>query len=179
VSDFLYVRGDFGFDHQRDGDHRRHQPALTLDVTAVTIGAENLTAFAGVNGPLLLRHTGDGSSTPATPSASATGLSLNGVDFALALLRPATPATGDSRHWSALKASADDVRFVGFNDFKADLRNVIMESTSWRTSSSGPNTQIVNFSRRGAGGLRCRPAARMQSKSISAITPGGRQRTWI
>ena len=74
----------------------------------ITIGGENLHAFVGVNGPYEI----DGDPTKLNPAAM--GLSISGVDFAIALAKPTrtpwpatTVATGSrSRRTRTTSASS-------------------------------------------------------------------------
>jgi hypothetical protein len=72
----------------------------TVDTNLLTIGASDLNAFVGVNGP------GD--------NLGALGLSLSDVNFGLALMKPKDIA--DDRSWTAMKADAGEISFVGVED---------------------------------------------------------------
>ncbi len=63
----------------------------SVPVDELAVAASGLTAFAGVNGP--------------ASNANALGLSLSGVSFGLALIKPSSPAAGDLRTWTAVQAS--------------------------------------------------------------------------
>ncbi|MBN2047523.1 MAG: DUF3737 family protein, partial [Anaerolineaceae bacterium] len=94
VSSFFFVSGGFAFE--------KKTATVTLDrvesvnVDLLTVGGHNVTAFAGLN----------------YGTADAVGLSLGGVDFALALLADQNDA---SRKWLSLSASAASFAFVGID----------------------------------------------------------------
>src|SRR4029079_12439688 len=117
VFGFFYVSGNFAFEKSTQsitvtGDSH------TTDVDALLIGASGVSAFAGINGP--------------ASNASALGLSLTGVDFALALLKapasvPPAPETTDLRTWTALKASVGTASFVGIDGLTVAVNSLTVE----------------------------------------------------
>ncbi|TWW09683.1 hypothetical protein E3A20_11880 [Planctomyces bekefii] len=70
--------------------------ATPTNVDLLTIGASDVTAFAGVNGG----------------TNNAMGLSLGGVNLAIVM---ATSKADSSLQWTALKAGAANVAFVGID----------------------------------------------------------------
>jgi hypothetical protein len=90
------------------GDDETKDVAVDL----LTIGAANVNAFAGMNGG----------------TADALGLSLAGVDFALALAAEKTPAAGATkRSWATLKAEADGASFTGIEGMTIGAQSLDVE----------------------------------------------------
>ena len=92
IGDFFCVDGSLGF--QKSNETVTLVGGDRVDVDLLTVGAAGLDAFAGVNGG----------------TADAVGLSLEDVDFALAL---AADQADPTRTWTALAASAGSAAFAG------------------------------------------------------------------
>jgi hypothetical protein len=79
---------------------------VTKQVSVMTVGASSVDIFVGTGGP-----------TAASPGA--TGLSITGAKFGLALLKPTVPAgqsaSTDKSSYYALRAHADSVSLVGID----------------------------------------------------------------
>ncbi len=96
-----------------------------VSVDQLTIGGSDLTAFAGVNGG----------------SADATGLTLTGVNFALALLTERDLAPGKTaREWTALQATAATADFAG-----VDGLTLAASDMSVQLNRAGIDGTLVNF----------------------------------
>ena len=105
----------------------------SVPVNELAIGASNLTAFAGVNGP---------ASNP-----GALGLSLAGVDFGLAMFTPSSPASGDLRTWTGLEASVDSANFAGVDNLTLGVTTLAVGiNGAGGTLGGKPNTTVVDFS---------------------------------
>jgi hypothetical protein len=85
VESFFTLAGDFAI--KRSNDTLKDSAGNNVDVDLLTLGAENLTAFAGLNGG----------------SANAIGLSLADAGFGLAV---ATSKANPALTWKALAADA-------------------------------------------------------------------------
>jgi hypothetical protein len=108
----------------------------TADVRAVRVGAQGLSAFAGMGGAY---------DDAGQLSADATGLMLDDVEFGLALfgerLSGAQIAAGDAaRSWTALQASAGQVGLVGIPDLTLSASSLSVEIN--RGASDG---SLVDF----------------------------------
>ncbi|MFM7919898.1 MAG: hypothetical protein ACKPJJ_06695, partial [Planctomycetaceae bacterium] len=77
----------------------------TVDADVLTIGGQNASAFAGVNGG----------------TANAAGLSLSGVNFGFAA---ATDRLDGQRRWKTLQATAGTVAVVGIPDVTIEGTNL-------------------------------------------------------
>ncbi|MDB5857653.1 MAG: hypothetical protein JWQ76_1342, partial [Ramlibacter sp.] len=108
---FFQVSGSFALTKSTE--------SVTLDdgsvvpsVDLLTLGADGVHAFAGVDG--------------GTPQA--VGLDLDDVGFALALMREQLPAASASvaRQWSALQASAGSASLVGVSGITASVSSVFV-----------------------------------------------------
>ncbi|MFO0252376.1 MAG: hypothetical protein ACK56X_24315, partial [Planctomyces sp.] len=95
VSEFLHTEGTFAV-RKSSGSLMIADNASPTNVDLLTIGASDVTAFAGVNGG----------------TDNAMGLSLGGVNLAIVI---ATSKADSSLQWTALKAAAASVAFVGID----------------------------------------------------------------
>jgi len=147
VSGFFYVRGSAGFERSREVVHLADGTEVETDL--LTVGGTNLEAFAGINGPYLVDSNDDGTiDDDDTPNADAIGLSLGGVEFALALLSP----QADQEHvagmrWTGLEARASSVDFRGIPEItvSADDVEVVLNLVSGVTEGIDPDTMVVDF----------------------------------
>ena len=90
-------------------------------IDTLTIGGENLYGFAGVDGQYRTDTNGDGIINGAdSPNTNATGLSLEGLTFGMALMKD---AIGPNKY-IGLKASTDTLQLVGVDGVTAVARNV-------------------------------------------------------
>ena len=94
-----------------------------VSVDLLTIGGHNVSAFAGLNGG----------------TANQLGLSLTGVDFALALL---SETTATPRQWVSLQATANDVTFVGI---AVDGVNVDANTLGIEINHAATDGSFVNY----------------------------------
>ena len=132
----------------------------TADVNTMTIGASNVEAFVGVNGPYWNATNPDGipDRDPVTGqivssevNSSAIGLVIDNLTFGLFLGTPTLP--GDPIRYAALKATASDVAFVGINGLTATAQNIDIEvNMSSPTLEGLPVLPVINFSGLPGGG---------------------------
>ncbi|HEV8077503.1 MAG TPA: hypothetical protein VGP45_03870, partial [Marinobacter sp.] len=94
LAGFFSVSGSFAF--ERSSAEVRLADGSDRSVNLLTLGAENVSAFAGVNGQ----------------TAAALGLSLEDLDFGLALMSDADNA---AQKWLALRGNASMVGLVGID----------------------------------------------------------------
>ncbi|MHB8107976.1 MAG: beta strand repeat-containing protein, partial [Candidatus Cryosericum sp.] len=94
LAGFFKVAGDFAF--VSSSTTVRLSDGSSVDVDLLTIGANSVDAFAGVNGG----------------TADAIGFDLTDADFALALM---TDSQNPARKWMALKSEVGSVAFVGID----------------------------------------------------------------
>ncbi|MCJ8346611.1 hypothetical protein MJH12_13795, partial [bacterium] len=95
IADFFTVSGGFSF--EKYSQTLTLSDGNTVDVDMLTLGANNVAAFAGINGG----------------SADAFGLSLSGVNLGISI---ATSKADTSLKWTTLKAQASNVDLVGIDD---------------------------------------------------------------
>jgi hypothetical protein len=117
--DFFYVEGRLAFENSTE--LITLSDSSTVDTNLLTIGASDLNAFVGVNGP------GD--------NPGALGLSLADVTFGLALMKPKD--INDDRSWTALKANAEEISFVG-------VENLTMSVTEFAVSINQADGEYNN-----------------------------------
>jgi hypothetical protein len=144
---FFYLEGTFAFE--------KSETLVTLDdgtpvpVQLLTVGAHVPEAFAGVNGPYLIDPDGNGIDEP---NEAAMGLSLTGVDFALAMMKPNMPSDPDVeptdlRSWTALRADVVSAEFVGVEDLTIEVRDLyVAVNQGGGRFNGGENTTVVDFS---------------------------------
>jgi len=120
VSDFLHADGNFAISKSTASLIIAADTTAT-NVDLLTIGASDVSAFAGVNGG----------------SQNAMGLALGGVNLAIAI---ATSQADSSLQWTALKATAGSVAFVG-------VEGLTMAASDLTVDISQPdkNANLVNF----------------------------------
>ncbi|MCK9365464.1 MAG: hypothetical protein M0P74_17920, partial [Syntrophales bacterium] len=94
LAGFFKVAGDFAF--VSSSTTVRLSDGSSVDVDLLTIGANSVDAFTGVNGG----------------TADAIGFDLTDADFALALM---TDSQNPARKWMALKSEVGSVAFVGID----------------------------------------------------------------
>ncbi|MEJ2698045.1 MAG: hypothetical protein P8Z70_00015, partial [Desulfuromonadales bacterium] len=134
---YVYLSGTFAFE--------KSETTVTLDdgssvpVQLITVGGHVDEAFAGVNGP--------GS------NEGAMGLSLTGVDFGMAMMRPNLPTDPeveptDLRSWTALRADVDSAKFVGVEEgLTIEISEVYVAINQGRGRlNNGANRTVVDFS---------------------------------
>ncbi|WP_423274862.1 beta strand repeat-containing protein, partial [Arcobacter sp. YIC-464] len=111
--DFLVIDGGFAIKKSTLDDVILSDESL-VDVDLLTVGANNLTAFAGLN----------------YGKTDEVGLSLSGVSFALSVM---SEKTVNKRKWLALQATAQDAGLVGIDDLVlngSDLNILINQASS-------------------------------------------------
>jgi hypothetical protein len=120
VESFFTLSGDFAL--RRATDTLKDSTGSNVTVDLLTIGAENVTAFAGLNGG----------------TANAVGLSLANAGFALAV---ATSQTDSTKTWIALTADAGSAGFVGPDSIKLSADSIKVNVNRPATDGS-----LLNFS---------------------------------
>ena len=97
------------------------------EVSGFSLGASNVTVFAGTNGPYWLDSTGQ------HLNDDAIGVSLENTDVALTVLRPTV--TSDKTRYTALNASSGFFGFVGFNAFNLEASSISVRMNVDRKST--------------------------------------------
>ncbi|MCX7257343.1 MAG: hypothetical protein NTZ64_11550, partial [Polaromonas sp.] len=131
ISEFVFISGDFAF---KKGGESEISVKEGLKITSgvkvqgMDIGAENVHAFVGLNGPT--RDTnGDGKINTDDLGTDAIGLRVNDLDFGLSILTTVRdlshPLIAEGTKFIGLKAHANGIGMVGFGDFiQFDLADV-------------------------------------------------------
>ncbi|MDA1274964.1 MAG: calcium-binding protein [Verrucomicrobia bacterium] len=121
-------------------------------VEGIAIGAENVSLFFGANGPYRADTNGDGLiDINDDTNDSAVGLTLTNVDVALAVLKPTE--TSDAARYYAVKASGDEVAFVGLGDLLGFEATGALLTVNWATDSADSSPAAIDFSALTGGGL--------------------------
>ena len=94
----------------------------TVAVNLLKFGGSSVTVFAGVS----------------AGTSDAIGLSLDNIDFGLALM---TSQADSSRKWTTLSADASSVGFVGLDDFLPTIRNISVDVNQ----ATRVGDQVVDF----------------------------------
>ena len=106
LADFFLVSGNFAF--VSSSSSVRLSDGSSVDVDLITIGASEVTAFAGLNGG----------------TESALGFDLTNAAFALALM---TDASNPARKWMALKSEVGSLGFVGVDGLTVEVDTLTVE----------------------------------------------------
>ena len=119
VESFFTLSGSFAL--QKATQTLKDGSGADVDVDLLTLGGEDLNAFAGLNGG----------------TANAVGLSLADAGFALAI---ATSKTDSTKTWRALVADAGSAGFVG-------PENIELSATSVKVAINRPaaDGSLINF----------------------------------
>ncbi|MFM8556271.1 MAG: discoidin domain-containing protein, partial [Betaproteobacteria bacterium] len=127
VADFFYVTGSLGFE-------KSTQDLVLADGTEVRVdtlmfGGQDLSAFAGIDGPYWQDTDGDGRITSADePEADALGLAIGNAQFGL-VIGSASPEQADiaGMNWVTAKAAADSVELVGVAGLTLAVRDLALD----------------------------------------------------
>jgi len=136
VYSFIYLRGSLFFEYGTTFDAKIALPFVegqtipgvtTTQLKSLTIAAQDLHAFIGVGGPYWNDSNEDGEITNAdTPDADgALGLVVDDLDFAMMILEPTLSI--DKVTYFSVKASAEQVAFVGIDFITAELNHLNVE----------------------------------------------------
>ncbi|MFN5588029.1 MAG: beta strand repeat-containing protein, partial [Planctomyces sp.] len=127
--DFLNINGSLTF--KRIEYTATLHDGTTVDTWAIVMNSVDGGVFAGVNGP--------------ASNSDATGLSVAGVDGAMAILVPKDSA--DKRRWVAAAGTGNAVSLVGLPDLTISATNFAVElNKSLGTATGGAaNSSLVDF----------------------------------
>ena len=139
--------GDFLSDLGLDEDLMDNFPVLsegTTNVSFLTIGASNVHAFIGMNGPYWTDTNGDKQIQGGEINEDAIGLVITDLDFGMAIMRPTS--LGDFAKYFALKASASGISLVGVEGATVTADNLLVEINQSSPSVYGnPLFPVVDF----------------------------------
>ncbi|MBU3653249.1 MAG: hypothetical protein FGM44_09210, partial [Limnohabitans sp.] len=105
---FVQLEGDLAFEKAAASRTVKLADGTDAQVTVLTVGGRNLSAFAGLHGG----------------QSDATGLNLGSMDFALALLSDTQQTT---RSWTSLQASAANAGLVGIDGLTVQGRDLQLQ----------------------------------------------------
>ncbi|MDP1579136.1 MAG: hypothetical protein Q8M02_02585, partial [Candidatus Didemnitutus sp.] len=132
VGSFFHLSGHLAFTRSLVTVKLADNTDLVADT--LTVGGRDLTAFAGVNGP--------------GNSANAIGLTLTGVEFALALFSEKL-AVGDTTtipaRWLALRATATNVAFVGITGVTLSASDLEVGINRQLDLGIGQSANVIDF----------------------------------
>ncbi|MEN9330757.1 MAG: hypothetical protein RLZZ484_1945, partial [Pseudomonadota bacterium] len=146
VDGFFSVAGNLGF--EKSTRAVTLADGTELNVNTLNFGGEGLRSFAGVNGPYWRDLNGDRVFTEAEADPNAVGMVMGDVKFGL-VLASAVPGTADATglQWTALKASAGTVAFVGVPGATIAARDLAVDINL--VSGVGANfdadTKVIDF----------------------------------
>jgi hypothetical protein len=127
--DFLNISGSLTF--KRVPYTATLNDGTSIDTWAIVMNSADGSVFAGINGP--------------ASNSDATGLSVAGVDGAMAIIVPKDSA--DKRRWVAAAGTGNAVSLIGLPDLSISATNFAVElNKSLGTATGGiPNASIVDF----------------------------------
>ncbi|MEJ2331009.1 MAG: hypothetical protein P8Z33_14435, partial [Gammaproteobacteria bacterium] len=129
ISDYIFVHGSLAFE-RGDGltNIKLSDGATTLGteanpVSTINIGASGLTMFVGINGPYWNDLDGDEQIDSDELNDDAVGLAITNANLAMTLFK----AQNSTTKYIAVKASADQLGFVGTDIFSLEASTVVVE----------------------------------------------------
>ena len=122
--------------------------AILPENAVVSLGEDQIVTVGGVrygdfiNGdPSTVNLIDPGESGELNPDA--VGFAITNADLALVLLKPTI--TSDKTRYIGMKASADQVGFVGIDVFQLEVTNVVVELNLATGGGADKNSPVVNF----------------------------------
>ena len=139
VFGFFFVSGNFAFEKSTATNVALSGGGTVGELELLTIGASNVSAFAGVNGP--------------ASNAAAMGLSLTGVNFALALGKvkalAAPQVSTDLRSFTAVKATVGSASFIGIDGLTLAVTSLSVDiNKGGGTNAGAASTTALDFQAR-------------------------------
>ncbi|MCF7973670.1 MAG: LEPR-XLL domain-containing protein, partial [Phycisphaerae bacterium] len=164
ISEFVYLTGSVYVEMgpvisapMVPGLNNLPPPLATKSIQTMSIGATNVHAFVGFNGPYwvdsasgvnhngLIDRDGSGNIIAAEVNPDAVGLVIDNLTFGLFLGRPVDKF--DTSRYMALKASANSVSLVGIPGLTATANSIQVELNLSTPSVYGlPVLPVINFS---------------------------------
>ena len=147
VSQFAYVSGSFSFEKGATQTVTL-QDGTTEAVSGLEVGASNVYAFAGVNGPYwVMNPNGTIRGPTSSENVGAMGVAISQGSLGLALMEP-VPTTANPNptiSYLALKVSGS-VAFVGISGLTLSANNLTIEDNQASDSNaSDPTPPTVNL----------------------------------
>jgi hypothetical protein len=159
ISEFVHVAGEVAFRRQEELQVTPVGSNTTIPVSVLTVGANEVRAFAGVGGPYWVDRddSGDFDDTIDTPAAEgALGVALKDVSFGLALMKPVVdpgqPASTITYIGLKARGSAE---FVGIEALEVATENMLIEVNTARDSAAldtDPPVDVIDFTQLLPGG---------------------------
>jgi len=166
VFDFVHVNGSFAFEKGPSmpvtidtgvsadlaGESGIPETIAGVEVSSMTVGASNVNAFVGLNGPYYEDTNNDGIINELDDvNSDAVGFAIEDFDFGMAIFKPTVfdmfpeAMREHSPSFTALKATADKASFVGIDDvFELEFNDLEIGVNS--SSITVPYTPFINFS---------------------------------
>ncbi|MDA1016718.1 MAG: hypothetical protein O3A00_19955, partial [Planctomycetota bacterium] len=128
IDEYVFVSGTVAFKKGSTATATLSD-GITKEVSVMTVAASDVDIFVGVNGP--------------ADEDGAMGLSIENVEFGMALLKPT--AAGDMSSYYGLQATADSVGFVGLDPgtLQLELKGLDIQ-VNGGTDKTKPG-RVVNF----------------------------------
>jgi len=136
LAEFVHISGDFAFDKGSTVVVTVNAGLLGdisgIEVETMNVGAKNVQAFVGVNGPYRSDTNNDGVVDESDDiNDSAVGFLIDDLDLGMTLMAPTMtiPGLAEQPNMAALKASANSVAFKGFSDdiVKLEVNELVVE----------------------------------------------------
>ena len=139
IESYVYISGGLAF--ERGPSRQVNLTTGTATVTAIDIGAQNLTMFFGVDGPYWNDLNGDLVVDANETNPDAVGFAITNANLAMTLLKPATGTT----KYLGLHATADQIGFVGIEGFQLEASTVAVDLNIALGAGVTNITPVVNF----------------------------------
>ncbi|MEI7702159.1 MAG: hypothetical protein WCK86_20350, partial [Planctomycetia bacterium] len=149
ISDFVYASGGFAVTRQQQMSVPLSDSTNTV-VNALVFGAGDVDMFVG-SGTYFEDTNADGIiDSQDTRNSAAVGLALEHGNFAIVLM---TPLAGDQtgRKWTAVKATAGNLAFVGMEGFDLNATGVSVELNEVRKAGTPQYSTVVDFTQMTGG----------------------------
>jgi hypothetical protein len=142
IDDYIYIDGEVAFRSGGTATATLSDAAeTTKDVSIMTLAARDVNVFVGAGGPYWSDTDDDGLRDDDEYSESAAGLSILDANLGLTMFKPT--AKGDSSSYYALRASADQVALVGFED---DL-TLEVNGLDIKVNSGDEQGRVIDFTK--------------------------------
>ena len=129
--DYVTISGGFGVEKSSASVTLADGTAVETDL--LTIGGSSVDVFAGVNGP--------------ATNSEALGVSLTGVDFALALFTPQAGQPAAGLKWTALEVNAQSFALLGVPEITLNASDIAVEinRVSGVAEDVDADTKVIDF----------------------------------
>ena len=141
IDDYVIVRGSIGFE-KGGAFSMKLSNGSTKTVTALNVGADNISMFFGVNGPYWDDLNENGEIDNGETNEDAIGLTVNNASLALSIL---SPTDGTKTRYLGLNATAQQIGFVGVDVFTAEISTAEVNLNLAFGGGATSSTPVIDF----------------------------------